>query len=149
MRWTERLFGCVMFSLLILGLAGCSQQQQTELLTPSEETGATVVELSSHPTDASQGVSDGTTGASSGISSPTAAVAHFTALPEDPFGRTKTIQTALKQAGYYTGNIDGKGGPLTQKAIEDFQRAKGLKADGKVGPITWGELAKYSLPENE
>ncbi|MBI4437167.1 MAG: peptidoglycan-binding protein, partial [Candidatus Omnitrophica bacterium] len=50
---------------------------------------------------------------------------------------------ALQQAGFYGGGIDGKVGPLTQKAIEDFQRSKGLKVDGKVGPMTWGELEKH------
>jgi len=56
---------------------------------------------------------------------------------------SKDIQTALKNAGFYTGTIDGKIGPKTKKAIEEFQAAKGLKADGKVGPKTWAELAKY------
>jgi peptidoglycan hydrolase-like protein with peptidoglycan-binding domain len=53
------------------------------------------------------------------------------------------IQTALKNAGYYTGLIDGKIGPLTKKAIEDFQRANNLQVDGKVGPKTWALLGSY------
>jgi peptidoglycan hydrolase-like protein with peptidoglycan-binding domain len=57
--------------------------------------------------------------------------------------RTKDIQTALKNAGFYAGAIDGKLGPKTKKAIETFQKSKGLKADGKVGPKTWAELEKY------
>ncbi|MDD5136823.1 MAG: peptidoglycan-binding domain-containing protein [Candidatus Omnitrophica bacterium] len=57
--------------------------------------------------------------------------------------RNKDIQTALKNAGLYTGAIDGKLGPKTKKAIEDFQRSNGLKVDGKVGPKTWAELEKY------
>lgn len=57
--------------------------------------------------------------------------------------RNKQIQTALKNANMYFGQIDGKFGPLTRKAVEEFQKMKGLKADGKVGPITWGELQKY------
>lgn len=71
-----------------------------------------------------------------------------TPLPKNPFERSKTIQSALKQAGYYGGNIDGKVGPLTQKAILDFQRANGLKDDGQVGRRTWGVLGTY-LPERE
>jgi len=27
----------------------------------------------------------------------------------------------------------------------EFQRAKGLKVDGKVGPKTWGELKRYVI----
>lgn len=53
------------------------------------------------------------------------------------------IQTALKNAGYYTGNIDGKIGPASKRAIEAFQTSKGLKADGKVGPKTWAALEPY------
>ncbi len=57
--------------------------------------------------------------------------------------RGKDIQRALKNAGFYAGSIDGKIGSRTKKAIADFQKAKGLKADGKVGPKTWAELEKY------
>lgn len=53
---------------------------------------------------------------------------------------TAEIQKALKNAGYYAGAIDGKKGPKTKKAIEDFQRANSLEADGKVGPKTWAKL---------
>ena len=58
----------------------------------------------------------------------------------------KEIQTALKNAGYYNGAIDGKIGPKSKKAIEDFQKANGLKVDGKVGSKTWGALSKYLNP---
>ena len=57
--------------------------------------------------------------------------------------RNKDIQKALKNAGFYTGAIDGKIGPKTKNAIVEFQKAKGLKADGKVGPKTWAALEKY------
>jgi murein L,D-transpeptidase YcbB/YkuD len=56
--------------------------------------------------------------------------------------RNKQIQEALKLTGYYQGDIDGKVGPLTRKAIHEFQEAKGLVVDGKVGPKTWAELEK-------
>jgi peptidoglycan hydrolase-like protein with peptidoglycan-binding domain len=58
----------------------------------------------------------------------------------------KEIQAALKNAGYYTGAVDGKIGPKTKKAIEEFQKANGLKVDGKVGPKTWAILSKQSSP---
>ncbi|MCX5716492.1 MAG: peptidoglycan-binding domain-containing protein, partial [Candidatus Omnitrophica bacterium] len=51
----------------------------------------------------------------------------------DKLERNKQIQTALKNAGLYIGQIDGKIGPLTKKAIEEFQKSNGLKVDGKVG----------------
>lgn len=53
------------------------------------------------------------------------------------------IQTALKNAGYYSGAVDGKLGPKSKKAIEAFQNENGLKADGKVGPKTWDKLKAH------
>lgn len=64
--------------------------------------------------------------------------------PSGPYKpSTQEIQTALKNAGYYSGAIDGKAGPKTKKAIEEFQKANGLKADGKVGAKTWNLLSKH------
>lgn len=64
--------------------------------------------------------------------------------PSGPYKPSaRDIQTALKNAGYYTGAIDGKLGPKSMKAVEEFQRASGLNADGKVGPKTWSVLSKY------
>jgi len=75
------------------------------------------------------------------------------ALPLPPQGPYKPtgieIQTALKNAGFYTGNVDGKIGPKSKKAIEDFQKANGLKVDGKVGPKTWEALSKHSIAQVE
>jgi len=56
---------------------------------------------------------------------------------------TTQIQKALKSAGYYKGPIDGKIGAKTQDAIIKFQKDNGLKADGKVGQMTWSELKPY------
>ena len=55
------------------------------------------------------------------------------------------IQTALKNAGLYQGAIDGKIGPGSKRAIQEFQTANNLKADGKVGPKTWAALEPYLL----
>ncbi len=56
---------------------------------------------------------------------------------------TNQIQKALKRAGYYKGSVDGKMGAKTQEAIMKFQKDNGLKADGKVGQMTWAELKFY------
>lgn len=53
------------------------------------------------------------------------------------------IQTALKNAGLYTGLIDGKIGPKSKKAILDFQTVNNLTADGAVGKKTWAKLQEY------
>lgn len=66
-----------------------------------------------------------------------------TPLAPEGTERNMQIQTALKNANLYFGEVDGKMGPLTRKAVEEFQKMKGLKVDGKVGPATWGELQKY------
>ena len=53
------------------------------------------------------------------------------------------VQLALKNAGYYDGNVDGKIGPRSHKAIMDFQMDHNLKGDGIVGKQTWLELKSY------
>jgi len=58
-------------------------------------------------------------------------------------GTIKQVQRALKNAGFYKGSVDGKMGPSTRKAIREFQKANGLKADGRVGKETWSELSKH------
>jgi len=69
--------------------------------------------------------------------------------PAGPYKPTPIeIQTALKNANFYTGAIDGKIGPKTKKAVAEFQKANGLTADGRVGPKTWNALGKYLNSEN-
>lgn len=52
----------------------------------------------------------------------------------------KTLQTALKEQGYYSGKIDGIYGKGTVNAVKAFQRKNGLKADGIAGPLTQEKL---------
>ena len=56
---------------------------------------------------------------------------------------TRAIQSALKNAGFYPGEIDGKMGAVTREAIKEFQRVNGLKDDGVVGKQTWAKLSAY------
>ncbi len=55
----------------------------------------------------------------------------------------RTVQAALKEAGFYNGNLDGKVGPQTVSAITAFQRSQGIKADGVVGRVTWQHLQAF------
>ncbi len=55
----------------------------------------------------------------------------------------KQIQTALKNAGYYQGTVDGKMGKKTRKAVREFQKANNLPVNGKVGKNTWIVLKDY------
>jgi peptidoglycan hydrolase-like protein with peptidoglycan-binding domain len=57
---------------------------------------------------------------------------------------TKEIQEALKNAGFYSGKVDGVKGKQTRKAVKGFQRANGLTPDGKVGSKTWELLSRYA-----
>ena len=47
-----------------------------------------------------------------------------------------TIQTKLKNWGYYSGSVDGIYGSATVKAVKLFQQKNGLTADGICGPAT-------------
>jgi N-acetylmuramoyl-L-alanine amidase len=48
----------------------------------------------------------------------------------------RTIQTKLKNWGYYTGSVDGIFGSKTTAAVKYFQRRNGLVVDGIVGNAT-------------
>ena len=47
------------------------------------------------------------------------------------------LQYLLKNRGFYKSNPDGIFGLATEASVRKFQRAKGLKVDGIVGPQTW------------
>jgi peptidoglycan hydrolase-like protein with peptidoglycan-binding domain len=76
------------------------------------------------------------------------AAASASIAPQEKAGAVKVsvkdIQAALKNAGFYSGNVDGVKGKQTRKAIKGFQRANGLTPDGHVGPKTWDLLSRYS-----
>ncbi|MBE9212272.1 peptidoglycan-binding protein [Plectonema cf. radiosum LEGE 06105] len=50
----------------------------------------------------------------------------------------RDVQLFLENAGYYDGPIDGIYGQQTYGAIQKYQRANNLVADGIVGEETWG-----------
>ncbi|MBP7836054.1 MAG: peptidoglycan-binding protein [Candidatus Omnitrophica bacterium] len=62
---------------------------------------------------------------------------------EKRFSSLKDIQVALKNAGFYQGNIDGRIGRQTREAIKAFQKANNLKADGKLNKRTRAALMEY------
>ncbi|MCM8766084.1 MAG: peptidoglycan-binding protein [Candidatus Omnitrophica bacterium] len=107
--------------ILMLLFFGCAKKEETKILEPEEmlkeEQVIKIVppELSPSPTLSPE---------------------------EEKVFQNKRIQEALKKAGFYSGEIDGKIGPKTREAIKKFQSARGLKVDGVVGPQTWKELEK-------
>jgi len=54
--------------------------------------------------------------------------------------QVRTLQSKLKQWGYYSGSVDGVFGSQTQEAVKYFQRRNGLTADGIVGSATAAAL---------
>ncbi|MDF2591982.1 MAG: hypothetical protein K0S75_1448 [Clostridia bacterium] len=54
-------------------------------------------------------------------------------------GYVKTLQTTLNKYGYKL-TVDGDFGAITEGAVRDFQRTRGLVPDGIVGPKTWDKL---------
>jgi peptidoglycan hydrolase-like protein with peptidoglycan-binding domain len=54
--------------------------------------------------------------------------------------RTAALQYLLRNQGFYRGKIDGLFGTQTAERVRAFQRAKGLRVDGVVGPQTWPRL---------
>ncbi|MCX5696535.1 MAG: peptidoglycan-binding protein [Candidatus Omnitrophica bacterium] len=67
------------------------------------------------------------------------------AEPQEPFVRpsARQVQTALKNAGYYSGRIDGMMGKQSRQALKSFQAANNLRASGKLNRKTWELLKVY------
>ncbi|MDP3143645.1 MAG: peptidoglycan-binding domain-containing protein [Candidatus Omnitrophota bacterium] len=121
----------VIGAIVVVGLIGCSQKRSEVPVGEIMNNTTNAVEAQNTavlpPTLPPQEIAATATETISTVAAPT---------PEN-------IQTALKNAGYYTGAIDGKIGPKSKKAIEAFQKDNGLKADGKVGSKTWAKLQAY------
>src|SRR3954452_20231690 len=56
------------------------------------------------------------------------------------------LQVALYRYGLYHGQIDGIAGPMTKRAIVQFQRRSGLEADGVAGRRTRAALGRFGRP---
>ena len=59
--------------------------------------------------------------------------------------RVHALQRRLDGAGYSPGPIDGRYGPRTEAAVEEFQSARGLLVDGIAGPVTLNALHTTAL----
>jgi peptidoglycan hydrolase-like protein with peptidoglycan-binding domain len=60
--------------------------------------------------------------------------------------KVAAVQVALKRIGLYNATVDGVRGPLTKAAIMHFQRHRGLRVDGVVGPRTRRAFGKRGRP---
>ncbi|MGV3622714.1 MAG: penicillin-insensitive murein endopeptidase [Archangium sp.] len=52
----------------------------------------------------------------------------------------RALQQRLEAAGHDVGEVDGKFGPRTERALRNYQRANGLQVDGVAGPRTYDSL---------
>lgn len=57
------------------------------------------------------------------------------------------VQERLNELGFSTGGVDGIYGPLTARAVENFQKSRGIKADGIVGLVTLAEMSGWQEEE--
>ena len=151
--------------ILAAGLSGCATSQMktqneqlesrvTDLEKNQQAKDAEIVDLqyqvkdlsskldSSKPADAEQGAPDAQASAADNGPVKVAEASDNTQIIRVKVSPEK-IQRALKSAGVYTGQVDGRIGPGTKEAIIEFQKSHGLKADGVLGRRTWDALKTY------
>ena len=56
------------------------------------------------------------------------------------------IQKQLAVLNFNVGTVDGVFGPATEKAVKDFQMAKGLSSDGIINDATYRVLMNKEMP---
>ena len=140
---TLTILGCV--GLLSLSMTGCARQSGLKKDVAALQSQMSVVadELArlDQGFQANQGTAQGETG--SGTSSLRSSGGPTYKTPSGFELPSLNIQKALKNAGYYRGNVDGKIGSATQEAVRAFQKDNGLEPDGIVGRSTWDRLKVY------
>lgn len=66
-----------------------------------------------------------------------------TGLVENGEVNVAKVQTALQNARFDPGKVDGKMGKKTLEALKEFQKANALVPDGKMGFKTLSKLVQY------
>ncbi|MDP2940321.1 MAG: peptidoglycan-binding domain-containing protein [Candidatus Omnitrophota bacterium] len=144
--------------ILALGLTGCATSRKVQDL----ETKVGIIEGRINTIEQRQGITESQTGESrESVGYLKGKVESFPVAPSttavagakgnegliykaSPGKMTKKdIQKALKNANFYDGPIDGMLGKRTRRAIKEFQKSVGLKADGIIGRETMEKLSIY------
>ena len=142
-RKMRKSLSLILILLLVIAVAGCATTRKKTPKSPVEELQAKVTDIETKQVEQTQQIS----GLKDDLAAAQQAKATVTTSPASSsksVEKTKeNIQKALKAAGYYDGEIDGKIGQKTKKAIIAFQEASGLTADGVVGKRTWSKLKQF------
>lgn len=140
--------------VLLIGTTGCARQKKASRLSAVESQINVITEELARLDQSVQEIRGSLEAKASAQQESPRAAASFAPSGDasaSPIYRTPSgfelpsidIQTALKNAGYYYGSMDGRIGTKTKEAVRAFQRDNGLEADGVVGRRTWDKLKTY------
>ena len=141
----RKAMALTMVAAAVLIGSGCEQKSKDAVITEEldkmmtqEQENSAVMEVSSNATAPQQAAAAPAVGTAAPVVQEQVAAP---AVGEKP--TNQQIQEALKNAGLYSGKVDGSIGAGTKKAIRSFQAKNGLDIDGKVGRKTWQKLSTY------
>ncbi len=58
----------------------------------------------------------------------------------DKAATVAAVQRKLRELGYFTANLTGYYGPITERAVRQFQEDNGITPTGQIEPTTWSLL---------
>lgn len=135
-------------AILLLTATGCAQNATQQRLNSLE---AQMGVMTDEIARLDQALQEQRAGSAQVPGTTAGPVSENTAIYKTPSGfelPSADIQKALKGAGYYKGDVDGKIGPSTKDALKSFQQDNGLQPDGVCGRRTWDKLKVYLSSAN-